>query len=211
MVEALIWVGVVFTAGSLLILERRCLGQMAIVQPLVLCLAAGLITGQQDTGIWLGVTLQLFSVARVRQVDWALCGIVSATALFCLERLGIGVVLGGPGAIVLTAISVIIGVGSKALDKRYARTDGERLRAHSPFAEPDPAQAIELSVRRASYRWIVVGGLEVIIGAGLAILSVVGTGFLPSKLWATGTQIFSAFVPVLGVAVAVASLAKPLR
>ena len=57
MVEALIWVGAVFSAGSLLILERRCLGQMAVVQPLVLCLVAGLVTGQQEIAIWLGIVV----------------------------------------------------------------------------------------------------------------------------------------------------------
>ncbi|MDJ0761518.1 MAG: hypothetical protein QNJ97_00900 [Myxococcota bacterium] len=207
MVEALVWVGPVFLAGSLLILERRCLGQMAVVQPLVVCLIAGWVTDTTETAIWIGVTLQLFSVSEIRRVDWALAGVVAAVSLVVAWRIGLLLSPNRPEAVALMIVATLVGVGSRYLDRRYARVDGERLKAHSPWETADPAGRVETLVRKRLLRWFVVGGLQVTVGTGACLAVLVGTRHLAGET-PQETQVFAALVPAIGTAVAVGALAQ---
>ncbi len=204
--DSLVWVIGIFIAGSLLILERRCLGQMAVVQPLVVCAGAGLIISEPVTGIWLGIVLQLFSVGRVRHVDWALCGVVAASSLLYLYGRGVTVTVGGPEALLVTAVVIFVGIASKSLDKFYAKKDGERLRRSSPWQKEDPATAIERSVRTVSLRWILVGGAEVVLGTALVVAAVTVSKYSCDCPWQNGVKLISALVLILSAAAAVASL-----
>ncbi|MCP4604380.1 MAG: hypothetical protein GY847_28300 [Proteobacteria bacterium] len=207
MVEALGWVAAIFAIGSLLILERRCLGQMAVVQPLVLCLVAGWISGNENMAIWLGVSLQLFSVTRTRQIDWALCGVISAAVILTAARFGIPLSAGGPGACLVLMVAVLTGMASRALDRKYARIDGERQRANSPWATDDPVSAVESIVRGMVVRWLVVGGIEVAIGTSLALFALYWAGQLGDTL-AWQKAFWAAAIPTLGAAVAISSFAR---
>lgn len=207
MVETLIYVVAIFVIGSILMLERRCLGQMAFVQPLVVCLLAGWTVDRVEMGIWLGVSLQLLSVSPMRRFDWALCGVVGALTLIVTAKLGIPLIVGSPSALTLVLIVLLVGAVGRALERRYARTDGERIRNASPLLENDAVTAIEAHVYRVIARYFVVGGFETAVGTGLALLAVFGVGLL-GPLSPANIAIFAASVPVLGAAVALSALVE---
>ncbi|MCP4675815.1 MAG: hypothetical protein GY854_09980 [Deltaproteobacteria bacterium] len=205
MVATLAWLTAILVVGTLLTLERRCLGQMAVVQPLVVCLLAGLLSGIEETGIWMGISLQLFSVTQFRQIDWSFSGVVSAAALLAAVKLGIPLTVGGPGAYTVMIAGVLTGFGSRALDRRYARIDGERQRSHSPWASDDPARTIESMVRGVIARWLVIGVFQVVVGTGLILVALLGVGQL-CNLGHSSSTICAAAVPTLGAAIAISSL-----
>jgi mannose/fructose/N-acetylgalactosamine-specific phosphotransferase system component IIC len=205
--EILLWVLLFFASGSLLLLERHCLGQRALVQPLVLCLLSGVITHHVETGLWLGVTLQLLSVSPIRNVDWALSGAVTAMTLAIAFRMGATVEVGGPEASLLIMISVIIGAFARSVERVFARIDRRKVTARSPWEDLDSARAVERTVYRAIVRWIVVGGSEALLGIGLALLFVMAGSFLPpSEGWIRAVS--SVGCPTLGVAVAISALSE---
>jgi hypothetical protein len=160
---------VTFVAGGALVLERRCLGQMAIVQPLVVCLLAGWLSGRETTGLWVGISLQLFSTDRSREIDWPLSGVIAAAVVLFSKLLGISFEPGEPGALTVLMASVLAGLASRSMERKYAKADGEQLRSSSPWTSSDPVQAIEKLVRRVVIRWILIGGLEVVIGTSIAL------------------------------------------
>ncbi len=205
MVATLAWFTAILVVGTLLTLERRCLGQMAVVQPLVVCLLAGWLSGLEETGIWMGISLQLFSVTQFRQIDWSFSGVVSAAVLLAAAKLGILLTAGGPGAYLVMIGGLLTGFGSRALDRRYARIDGERQRHNSPWLSDDPARTIELMVRGGIARWLVIGVLQLVVGTGLILIAVLGVGQLCS-LGCSSSTICTAAVPTLGAAVAISSL-----
>lgn len=207
MVEILAWCGLTFIVGSTLVLERRCLGQMAIVQPLVVCLIAGWLTGSEGVAIWLGITLQLFSVDRAKEIDWPLAGVVSAAVLLVLNRFGIELSAGGPGSLMALMAAVLVGIASRSIELNYARIDGQYLRSNSPWSSDDPVKAVETTVRRVVVRWFVIGGVEVTVGTALSFLVVVSVEF--SKLKHTEISPYvAAFVVAFAAAVAASSLSK---
>ena len=150
-------------------LERRCLGQMAIVQPLVVCLVAGWLSGREATGLWMGISLQLFSTDRSREIDWPLCGVVAAAVLFFSQWFGLYFESGEPGALTVLMLAVLAGLASRSIERTYAKIDGERLRSNQPWTSSDPVEAIEKLVRRVVMRWLIIGGLEVIVGTSFAL------------------------------------------
>jgi hypothetical protein len=207
LVEAIIYGLVIFVVGSVLMLERRCLGQMAFVQPLVVCLLAGWFVDNVEMGLWLGVSLQLLSNSPMRRFNWALCGVVGALTLMVAAKQGIGLTVGSPNALALVVVVLWVGAMARILERRYARRDGERIRTASPLLENDAVTAIESHVYRVIVRYFFVGGFQTVIGTGLALLAVVGlasVGQMPPAM----VTIFAVFVPVLGAAVALSSLVE---
>lgn len=174
MAETLIWVAAIFFGGGILALERRCLGQMAVVQPLVVCLIAGWIGRCEEAAIWLGSSLQLFSVGQARQGDWAMSGLVVGATMVVASRLDIPLAAGGPRSCALALVAVFVGIGSRVLDRRYWRKDGERLRVTSPWLSEDVAKSVESLVRQVMIRWLFIGGIAVTLGAGISLLGVMG-------------------------------------
>lgn len=205
MVEILIWITAFFAAGSFLILERRCLGQRALVQPLALCLLAGLYVENIETGLWLGLSLQLLSLAPSRVVDWALVSVIAASGLLITARFDIPLGVGQAGASTLLLMAVLSGMASRHIERNFAKRDREKVEIRPPWRDLDPAKAVEKSVYHAIYRWFFIGGLEVLIGLGIAFFAVKGAvlfGDTPAFL----TQIVAVGVPTLGVAVLLSSL-----
>lgn len=207
MVEILAWICLTFVVGSALVLERRCLGQMAVVQPLVVCLIAGWISGYHGVALWMGISLQLFSVDRAKEIDWPLAGVVSGAVLLISNRLGIVLVPGGPGALMALMASVLMGIASRSIELNYARKDGQYLREKSPWGSSDPVSSVESIVRKVVGRWIVIGGIEVTLGSALAFLVVLSVEF--SNLKQTMLSPYAAaLVIAFAAAVAASSLSK---
>jgi mannose/fructose/N-acetylgalactosamine-specific phosphotransferase system component IIC len=205
MVEILIWVVAIFAAGSFLVLERRCLGQRALVQPLVLCLTAGWVVGNVQAGLWFGVTLQLFSVAPSRGVDWALSSAVASSALLTSDYFNIHLEVGRPESTVLMLVTVLAGMAAHRLERHYARRDREKVEKHPPWHDADPVWALEKTVYRATSRWFLFGGLEVVAGLAIALIAMKGIAqFRDIPKW--GIQISAISLPAVGSAVTVSAL-----
>lgn len=207
MVEIVITLVAVFVGGSVLMLERRCLGQMAVVQPLVVCLIAGWLVDNVELGIWLGVSLQLFSLSPLRRFDWALTGVVAALSLILTTRYGMVHRMGCLSSLALLLVAVIVGVLARLLDRRYARIDGEAIRKSPPLMKEDAISAIESHVYKVIARYFVVGGVETVIGTAIAVAMVFGIGIFEPEIHAD-RGIFATLVPILGAAVALSSLAE---
>ncbi len=205
--EILIWISLVFASGSVLLLERHCLGQRALVQPLVMCLLVGLVTENLEIALWLGVTLQLLSVSPIRAVDWSLAGAVSAMTLALASRLGANLEVGGPSGSLLIMLSIVAGTFARSVECAYARKDSARVRTNSPWSLENPAWAVERIVYRAITRWIIVGGVEALLGVGLSILFIMAASFLPpSEGWVL--TVSAVGCPIFGVAVAISALSE---
>lgn len=207
MAQVLIWILAIYLIGGVLVLERHCLGQRALVQPLTLCLIAGLIGNRVETGIWLGVTLQLLSVAPNRSVDWALASTVAAVLLITVPFLGVEVVSGDLSASILALVSVLAGLAARSVERWYAKTDFGKIQVHPPWKESDPVRAMERTVHRAIIRWILVGGMEVISGVGFGLAAVAASRFLgPNPEWLTSACAVA--LPTFGVAVVASALVE---
>ena len=205
MVEALIWSAAIVAIGGVLVLERRCLGQMALVQPLALCLLAGWYTGDTATAVWLGVSIQLLSMAPGNQADWALAGVICAVAILLGERLGLAFHPAGPAASAVIVVAVLVAIGARTAERWLARFDGARLRLHSPWSAARPEAALGSRVRRAVLRNLTIGGLEAAAGSGaaLGVMHALDRYAQPGSPW---DQICLIAVPTVGVAVAVGAL-----
>ena len=98
-------------------------------------------------------------------------------------------------------VAVVVGVVSRLLDRRYARLDGERLREHSPLSTVEPVRAVESLVHNMILRWLVVGGVEVLLGVGLVVAALQGLSML--GLGEAGyLRVIAAVVPSVGAALA---------
>ena len=205
MVETLIWVAVLFAASGTLLLERRCLGQSAIVQPLVLCLLAGHFTGYESIGLWMGISLQLLSMGQGHYADWALAGVLSALSLVVCHRLDLELAVGSPSSIALITIAVLAAILARLLERRLARTDGEALRSTPPWESDNPTRAFEFLVHMRLLRGFLLGGAQGAVGLTLATGAILLLDqHTPSSAWLTILGGMS--VPALGTAVALGSL-----
>jgi mannose/fructose/N-acetylgalactosamine-specific phosphotransferase system component IIC len=206
-VEGLIWALAIYAIGGVLVLERHCLGQRALVQPLTLCLIAGLLSDHVETGIWIGVTLQLLSVAPSRSVDWALSGAVAAVLLVTAPKLGYKIESGDVSASLLALVSVLSGLASRSVERWYAKTDLGKIQGHPPWKELDPVRAMERTVYRAIARWLVVDGVEVILGVGFGLAAIAATHMIsPNPHWLTAACAVA--LPTFGVAVVASALVE---
>ena len=121
---------IVFFLGAVLLLERYSLGKLAFVQPLVLLLISGFITDQQETAIWLGITLQLLSIGQSHYCNWALVSFVSSAALIILHRFGISVDPGSAQSLVIIIPSILLGIQSEQLHHIYMRKNALPMNAN---------------------------------------------------------------------------------
>jgi len=205
-VEVLLWAGIVFTVGSVLVLERHCLGQMAIVQPLIVCLAAGLISGNEETSVWIGVSLQLLSTMANRRLDWAVAGVVAGASIVTAPALGLAQLPAGKLSCFVVACAMLSGLVARMVELRFARFDGERLQQSPPWTEANPVAALSSLVRRSLLRWLLLGGAEVTVGTVLSL----GVVYLVGRtlgLTSPGTIVAAVSVPAIGIAVTLNTLA----
>ena len=205
MVEILVVASVVYLVGAILLLERRCLGQMALVQPLVLCVVAGWLAGRIELGLWCGISLQLFSLSPGRRVDWALAGVITAAVIVLGQRLEIPLQVGGDGACAIIALAALAGIGSRKIEVRYAEVDGARILERPPWEAEDCLGGIERIVHRRVVRWFLLGGVEVLVSVAVVtgLVLFVSTTFSVSV---SALSVGAIAVPALGSAVAIAAL-----
>lgn len=206
MAQPLIWVAAAFLAGGVLTLERRCLGQMALAQPLVLCAVAGLAIGQPAAGVWIGICLQLLAHGHARDADWPLAGTGAALALAYGPELDLSFEPGGPGALMAVVVPVAAAIAARRLERRMSRLDGEALRRLPPWDAPQPALALERLIRGRILRGLAIGGLETIAVGAISLL-----GATAITEWGGGSDAWHSLiqvsVPTVGAAVAIGALA----
>jgi hypothetical protein len=204
--QTLIWAVGAFLGGGLLTLERRCLGQMALAQPLVLCAIAGLLSGQPEAGVWIGICLQLLAHGHARDADWPLAGSGAALALAYSPQLGVTLEPGGPAALIAVVVPVASALAARLAERRQSRSDGEAIRRRSPWDQEQPARALERLIRGRILRGIALGGLETLVVCAISV-----AGALAVERWGGGGEGWRALVrvalPAIGGAVAIGALA----
>ncbi|MBW2277778.1 MAG: PTS sugar transporter subunit IIC [Deltaproteobacteria bacterium] len=204
--QALIWAAAAFVAGGVLNLERRCLGQMALAQPLVLCAIAGLLSGQPEAGVWIGICLQLMAHGHARDADWPLAGSGAALALLYCPALDLRLGPGDPGALIAVVVPVAAALGAQLIERRLSRKDGAAIRLDPPWDADQPAEALERLMRGRLLRGVVLGGAETLAVGAISLLGVVAIGDWGGggDGWRTLVQVS---VPAVAAAVALGSLA----
>ena len=207
MVEALTWTTATFVIGGMFLLERRGLGQIALAHPLVLCLIVGYVAGQEEICLWIGISLQLMSVGQGHSVNWALVGIAAAVTIAYVVSAGVIIVPGDPSSLAVIVLTVPAGIGSSLLERRQARLDGEMLRCHPIWDNTDPARALEKLIHRRLLRGFITGGIQSVLVSAVTILVVFALQRMDIFLTPL-TTIAALFVPILGAAAAVGSLAR---
>ncbi len=207
MVETVIWIAIVVLTGSVLVLERHCLGQMAIVQPLTTCLVAGLVADNVETGCWIGISLQLFATLSGQRADWAIAGVIAAASLVIAPKIGLPPLPVGGVSCLVIALAIGTGIGARFIERRFAKSDGERLRRASPWTQDNPATELAALVHRSIIRWLAMGVVEVTVGVGVAMVVLFGVERLFGVPASRGT-VGAIVVPAVGVAVMITSLAR---
>lgn len=204
--QALTWAAGAFVVGGLLNLERRCLGQMALAQPLVLCAIAGALSGQPEAGVWIGICLQLLAHGQARDADWPLAGSGAALTLLYGPRLGLSFDAGAPAALVAVVVPVASAFAARLVERRQFRTDGETIRRKPPWDDTQPTRALERLIRVRVLRGLALGGLETLIVGGISLIAA-----LAIDSWSGGGEGWRALVrvavPAVGGAVAIGALA----
>lgn len=199
---------VLFGVGGVIALERRCLGQMALAQPLLLCWLSGWISGQAEAGLWLGTCLQLFSLLPRRGLDWASAGLVAASALYLSPRLGFSIEVGAPTSVVLLLISAISILFTSEIERGMSRYHARQLAKVAPWQHEDPRQEVERFVRSALWRWWAVGTevLALYTAVTLGAAALLSRIPVPSS-WTS--EIAAVGAPTLAMAVGLGSMARP--
>jgi len=206
-VEALTWTAATFIIGGMFLLERRGLGQIALAHPLVLCLIVGYVAGQEGICLWIGISLQLLSVGQGHSVNWALVGIAAAVTIAYVTSAGVVIIPGDPSSLAVIVLTVPAGIGSSLLERRQARLDGEMLRCHPIWDNADPARALERLIHQRLLRGFLIGGIQSVF-VSAATISIVFALQCTNTFLTPLTTIAALFVPILGAAAAVGSLAR---
>lgn len=195
----------IFVSGGVLLLERRCMGQIAIVQPMVLCLVAGLIIDRPYLGLWLGVSFQLLSTGQSHYCNWALSAFTCAGTMLCLERNGIDLSIGSPITVIILFISVLVGTITDRIDKHQARMDHDSLKQLNLWRPEETTEPFVRLVHRRVLRGFMISGVQAFIGVVLAsTAAVVSSAYLTIPPLATNLIVIG--VPSFGVAATISSL-----
>ncbi len=209
MVEMIIYISAIFLVGGLLVLERHCLGQRALVHPLTICLVAGIICDHVEVGIWLGIIMQLFSLTPTRKFDWALGGAVAAILLAVVPMSGIKISVGDMSSLLIALVSILAAMISRSLESRYAQADWIKNQGSSPWNSQNPACSIECKVHRSVLRWFVVGSLEVMLGVGLGWILIIVAQLIVPEPGRLITSICAVSLPAFSIATVSSALVTP--
>ena len=204
--ETLIIATIVFFGGSLLLLERRCLGQISIVQPLVVCAAAGYVSGESELGLWLGISIQFLSVGQSHYANWALVAVVAAMSMIYSQMMGWDVQPGNPHSLIILTLSIGAGFLSQTQERHFARSDSGRN--GSGRNDEVNLASIEALVKKRILRGLLMGGIEALVGSALVVTSVYFFQNLRGSPLSPIYTIIAIVVPALGVAIAIGSLSR---
>jgi len=155
--------------GSILLLEQRCLGKVAFVQPLILCCLAGMATGQTEAGLWFGISLQLLSIGQGHYGNWALAGIITASSLVALQLQGLYSQPGNPDSLVLLCCAVLAGILADTAEKTLTAKSARPMTTVPLWQSPDSFDAFHRLIRRRVLRGFLFGGLQALLGTAMAV------------------------------------------
>ncbi|MBN2715323.1 MAG: hypothetical protein JXX14_05680 [Deltaproteobacteria bacterium] len=209
--QALIILGVVFVAGAVLLLERRCLGKPAVVQPLVLCLLTGATIGEVEAGLWLGISLQLLSMGQSHYCNWVLAAISAAGGIAVMSVYDIHLAPGATATVAVLCASILVGIGFDLLDRKMnlSRSVSEQKGVDIWKSEQGGEEFTAL-IHRNIVRGFLFAGIQSVLGVGL----VVTAGYLMLGVAAPAhpevTIIVALVIPLFGVAVTLGSLSGRL-
>jgi hypothetical protein len=195
-----------FFVGGILMLERRCVGQMAFVQPMAIVLIAGMFIDQPVPALWFGVTLQLLSTGQTHYCNWVLAAVAAGTAMVALHAEGIAIVPGSVPSLGILVSSTLLGIASDQLDKWQARKDNT---TQVVPAGAHPEETIEPFVRlihRRIVRSFFISGLQSVVAVSVTC----ATGILAHRLFpvshAMVQSIMLMAIPSFGVVAVLTSL-----
>ena len=172
MVQILIIIIVIFLAGAILLLERRCLGKSAFVQPLVLCLIAGIVMGDEQTGLWFAVSLQLLSIGQSHYCNWSLAGTITGGALITLHFYGIHVPPGHPESLVLLSSAILFSILAEIVGRNMANRIAVPLRSMDLWKSAESFSAFSRIIYSQIRRGFIFGGLQSLFGTAVSVLLV---------------------------------------
>jgi hypothetical protein len=206
MVESLIFFAIVFAAGAILLLERRSIGQNAFVQPLVLCLLAGIIAKSPVTAVWIGISLQLLSVGQAYYCNWTLSAFIGAAAIIFFKIHGISIMPGSPQSMMLLLLAILTGIAAQQYENHLARVDSDRIEKLKIWKSADLYKSFTDLVHKRILRGLLTGGLQSTIGAAIVIVIVwFASGTISIR--PVVTRVVMIAIPSFGVAVTLGSLA----
>ncbi|MBN2527781.1 MAG: hypothetical protein JXR76_15435 [Deltaproteobacteria bacterium] len=207
MVQALSIFAAVFVVGAMLLLERRCLGKPAVVQPLVLCLIAGLLQGESTTGLWLGISLQLLSMGQSHYCNWVLAAITAGGSVAILGAYDILLVPGAPAAVALLLVSILVGIVFDFIDRKLSFSRGNSVIAGADIWKSESGEEFSRLIYRMVFRGFLFGGMQSMLGVGLAsALGYAMTVLTSVQPHLFVQQIVALLVPLFGVSVTLGSL-----
>lgn len=205
--QILIIAGGVFLLGAVLLLERRCLGKTAFVQPLVLCLLAGIIFDVEDIGLWFGISLQLLSIGQSHYCNWVLASIISSASLVVLSHFGIDVVPGDPTSMVILCTGILLGIFADALERKLHRNAVVEMQGTTLWKSEDGIEAFARLIYRRIFVGFLYGGVQSMVGVALATaLAYVVYVKISLHLPVAMPAIVAMIVPTFGVAITLGSL-----
>ncbi|MCU0660990.1 MAG: PTS sugar transporter subunit IIC [Myxococcota bacterium] len=204
----LLGVSVVFSGiGGALALERRCLGQMALVQPLLVCFLAGWVIGQPEVGLWLGTCLQLFSLLPRRGLDWSTAGLCAAATLYLSSLLGFKVEVGSPAAVVVLLVSSISILTTSVIDRWVSFYHARLLTRAAPLSKDDARVEVARFVNTSLYRLWTFGSLALFLYIAVALFAAALFSRIPlQNSWTV--EVAAVGAPLLAMAVALGSMAR---
>ena len=203
--DAISFTALLFVSGAVLTLERRCLGRMALVQPLALTVLVGVYTGQAELGLWLGICLQLFAIIPGNQADWALAGTIAAATMYASNLFGFTLDIGTATATLVIAITIGFGYLARITDRYFARFDGKSISNNCPLVCDDPVRRMSEFVFIRVTRSALLGGVEAIAGTAVTIFAALALEkFFGGRIEPTLFGIVA--VPTVGVAAAIGAL-----
>jgi len=193
--------------GSILLLEQRCLGKVAFVQPLILCCLAGMATGQMEAGLWFGISLQLLSIGQSHYGNWALAGIITASSLVALHLQGLGSLPGNPDSLVLLCCAVLAGILADTVEKTLAARSARPMTTIPLWQSPDSFDAFHRLIRRRVLRGFLFGGLQCLLGTAMAAaLTLISMDRVTVNPHLRTAVII--FVPLFGAAVTMGAMSR---
>jgi hypothetical protein len=212
MVQALITFLAVYVGGAALLLERRCLGKPAVVQPLVLCLIAGLSLDDAMVGLWLGVSLQLLSMGQSHYCNWVLSSIGAAGAMVILNDYNVHLSPGDPAIMGVLVMSVLVGIVFDFMDRKLnlSRSASEQ-RGMNIWRSDHSGDEFSRLIYRRVLRGFLFAGVQSMLGVGLVFLA--GYFLGTSDSIQAGPEVRKAValvVPLFGVSVTLGSLSGRL-
>ena len=209
MVQALIIFSAVFVTGAMLLLERRCLGKPAVVQPLVLCLITGLIVGETETCLWIGISLQLLSMGQSHYCNWVLASISAAGAVAVLSQYDLHIAPGAAATVALLSACILVGILFDYWDRKVnLHRSAAEQKGMNIWKTEQGGDEFAALIHRKIFTGFFFGGMQSILGVGI----VAGAGYLLVALTGESdpdvARIVVLTVPLFGAAVTLGSLSS---